>query len=248
MDYLLASVAVLSAIGAVISAWLAYQSNLGAARKDRESRVRELSLIANKVVAATIRVDDLANQLKTGYRTLFTLAAQGPGSSRLKLYTDGIENKQGSLGPMQTAARETLENGVDKLSEEQINELREKLGRDFEKSTGISHTLTGCGRSSTSILCPSSRGMRATARIVLQDWARQPRLSVCDLSPVIRSMRAEDFLVILTRRRASDEAQAIYGRADYFDPQGASVAAPYVSALEAAVAVSRMIALTSSCE
>ena len=122
MDYLLASVAVLSAIGAVISAWLAYQSNLGAARKDRESRVRELSLIANKVVAATIRVDDLANQLKTGYRTLFTLAGQGPGSSRLKLYTDGIENKQGSLGPMQTAARETLENGVDKLSEEQINE------------------------------------------------------------------------------------------------------------------------------
>ena len=122
MDYLLASIAVLSAISAVISAWLAYQSNLGAARKDRDSRVRELSLIANKVVAAGIRVGDLANQLKTAYRSLFTLAGQGRGGSDLRLYTDGIENKQGVLGPMQTAARETLENGVDKLSDEQINE------------------------------------------------------------------------------------------------------------------------------
>ena len=79
MDYLLASIAVLSAISAVISAWLAYQSNLRAARKDRDSRVRELSLIANKVVAAGIRVDGLANQLKTAYRSLSILTGQGLG-------------------------------------------------------------------------------------------------------------------------------------------------------------------------
>ena len=122
MDYLLASVAVLSAFAAMISAWLACQSNRSAARKERDSRVRELSLIANKVVAATIRVEDLANQLKMAYQSLFTFAGQGAGSSRLKLYTDGIEKKQRAIGPMQNAARETLEKGVAKLSDDQINE------------------------------------------------------------------------------------------------------------------------------
>ena len=79
-------------------------------------------LIANKVVAATIRVDDLGNKLKTAYRTLFTFAGQGAGSSRLKLYTHEIEKKQRDLGPIQNAAREKLEKGVAKLSDDQINE------------------------------------------------------------------------------------------------------------------------------
>ena len=79
-------------------------------------------MIANKVVAATIRVEDLGNQLKTAYQTLFTLAGQGAGSSQLKLYMQGIEKKQQGLGPMQIAARETLEQGVAKLSDDRINE------------------------------------------------------------------------------------------------------------------------------
>ena len=123
MDYLLGFVAVLSALAAVISAWLAYQSNCRAANRARDRRVRELSLTANKVVAATIRVDDLANQLKSGYETLFRLAGQGTGSSRLKLCTDAIEEKQRGIGPMQTAARGTVENGFAEMSDDQINEL-----------------------------------------------------------------------------------------------------------------------------
>ena len=126
MNCVLASVAVLSAVASAISAWLACQSNRSAASKDRASRVRELSLIANKVVAATIRVNDLGNQLKTAYQTLFTLAGQDARSSRLKLYTPGIENKQRGLGPMQNAARETLEKGVAKLSDDQINERQDQ--------------------------------------------------------------------------------------------------------------------------
>ena len=122
MNYVLASVAVLSAVASVISACLAYQSNRSAAAKHRDSRVRDLSLIANKVVAATIRVEDLGNQLKTAYQTLFTLAGHGAGSSRLKLYMQGVEKKQRGLGPMQIAARETLEQGVAKLSDDRINE------------------------------------------------------------------------------------------------------------------------------
>jgi len=64
MNWLLAVVSVISAIAAMISAGLAYQSNRDTAKKERANRERELSLVANKVVAATTRVDDLANQLK----------------------------------------------------------------------------------------------------------------------------------------------------------------------------------------
>ena len=106
----------------MISAWLAYQLNRSAAANDRDRRVRELSLIANRVVAATIRVDDLGNQLKMAYQTLFTLAGQGAESSGLKLYTQGIEKKQRDLGPMQNAARETLKKRVAKLSDDRINQ------------------------------------------------------------------------------------------------------------------------------
>lgn len=127
MDYLLASAAVLSAFASVISAWLALRSNRSAEKKDRESRIRELSLIAHRVVAATMRVDDLANQLKLAYQNLFTFAGQGAGSSRLELYTTGIERKQEGIVPMQHAARETLEGGVDTLSDDQINERLLKL-------------------------------------------------------------------------------------------------------------------------
>ena len=123
MDYLFGTVAVLSSLAAVISAWLAYQSNCRAANRDRDRRVRELSLTANKVLAATIRIDDLANQLKTGYETLFRLAGQGSGSSRLKHHMAAIERKQQGIGPMQTAARETVENDFSEMSDDQINEL-----------------------------------------------------------------------------------------------------------------------------
>lgn len=122
MDYLLASAAALSALAAMISAWFACQSNRRAEEKERVSRVRELSLLANKVVAAAMRVDDLGNQLKSGYRTLSILAGQGGGSSRLKLCTQEIEKKQRVLGPMQNTARETLEKGVARLSDDEINE------------------------------------------------------------------------------------------------------------------------------
>ena len=42
-----------------------------------------------------------------------------------------------------------------------------------------------------------------------------------DLPPVNRSIRTEDFPIILNRGRSSDEAQAIHRRADHFDLEGA---------------------------
>lgn len=114
--------AALSALAAAISAGIAYQASRRAGRRDRESHVREVSLLANKVVAASIRVDDLSNQLKMAHQILFTFAGQGAGSSRLKLYTDEIEKKQKAVGPMQKAARDVLDKGPANLSDERLTE------------------------------------------------------------------------------------------------------------------------------
>lgn len=113
----------LSSLAAVVSAIIAVPSHRDNARRGREDRVRELSLLANKVVAATVRVDDLANQLKLSYQTLFTFAGHGGGSSsRLKLYIGEIEKKQAAIGPMQAAAREVLDAGPATFADERISE------------------------------------------------------------------------------------------------------------------------------
>ena len=111
-----------SALAAFVSAAIAYQANRNVAKSDRVRQVREVSLLANKVVAATIHIDDLSNELKMGYQTLFTFAGQGGGSSRLKLYVDEVEKKQTAIGPMQQAAWSVLDNDPQKLSDEQITD------------------------------------------------------------------------------------------------------------------------------
>ena len=66
-----------SALVAFVSAAIAYQANRNVVKSDRVRQVREVLLLANKVVAATIHIDDLASELKMGYQTLFTFAGQG---------------------------------------------------------------------------------------------------------------------------------------------------------------------------
>ena len=60
-----------SALAAFVSAAIAYQANRNVAKSDRARQVREVSLLANKVVAATIHIDDLSNELKMGYQVPF---------------------------------------------------------------------------------------------------------------------------------------------------------------------------------
>lgn len=113
----------ISSLAAVVSAIIAVRSHRENTRRNREDRMRELSLLANKVVAATIRVDDLANQLKLAYQTLFAFAGTGGSSSALlKRYTGEIENKQRAIGPMQSAARAVLDAGPATLTDTQISE------------------------------------------------------------------------------------------------------------------------------
>ncbi len=110
-------VAVASAVGSVVAALAAWRAasiakdaTSHAEKVERGRLEREVSLICNKVVAASMRVDGLAHDLKMEYQTLFTFAGQGGGSgSRQEVYVKEIEKAQSGVGHMQGEARATLE-------------------------------------------------------------------------------------------------------------------------------------------
>ena len=112
-----------SALAAFVSAAIAYQANRNVAKSDRVRQVREVSLLANKVVAATIHIDDLSNELEMGYQTLFMFAGQG-GSSRLKLYVDEVERSK------QRSARCNRQPGACWIT--------------IRRNSAMSRSLTGC--------------------------------------------------------------------------------------------------------
>ncbi len=110
-----AIVAVASAIGSVVAAFAAWRAasiaknaTAHAEKVERGRLEREVALICNKVVAASMRVDGLSNDLKLGYQSLFTFAGQ-TGGSRQQMYTKEIEKTQGGVGHMQGEARAILE-------------------------------------------------------------------------------------------------------------------------------------------
>ncbi len=88
---------------------------------DGEDRVREVSRVANEVVETTIYVDELGNKLKVSYDSLFAQANMGGGSAH-KLAIDEVDKKKETIGPMQQAAQAVLDEGPQKLADEQITE------------------------------------------------------------------------------------------------------------------------------
>ena len=152
--YLSSTISVLAAVAAAFSAAIAYKSNRDLAKTDRERRIREVSLLANKVDAAATDVDELGARLKLVYRELSISAGQGPGSSRLLLKTDEIEKKRGAVMPMQQTARDLLEGGPEKLTDEQIaNRLLEFDGylARIDRIRGRFHVDLGSAESQTSM-------------------------------------------------------------------------------------------------
>src|SRR5262245_392407 len=97
--------ATFSAIASAISATIAYRASRSVVRADRSRRIRDLSLLANRVLATTVTADELANETKVAYNSLFGFASGGAGSSRHEMYLAAIEKKQTAIGPMQDAAR-----------------------------------------------------------------------------------------------------------------------------------------------
>ena len=96
------------------------------------------------MVEATIYVDDLSDKLIGGYNALFRQANAGGGSA-YKLVIAEVEKEKEAIGPMQQAAQAVLDEGPQKLADEQITErllefegylehlhrVRDKFNRDL---------------------------------------------------------------------------------------------------------------------
>jgi hypothetical protein len=105
---------------------LALQANGNASKGERERRERELSLLANRVLARAVRCDGLANDLKRASRSSAVLAG-GYGGSRQKLVEESVNEAQRGIGEMQAAARAVLDSEIRKLSDDGIAETLMKL-------------------------------------------------------------------------------------------------------------------------
>ncbi len=128
MDFNYSSiVAWVSACIAAVSTWIAYQVKRNAARAERERRVCDLLLTAKKVVETTIYVDDLSDKLIGGYKASFRQANAGGGSA-YKLVMGEMEKEKEAIGPMQQAAQAVLDEGPQKLADEQITKRLLELG------------------------------------------------------------------------------------------------------------------------
>ena len=95
-------------------------------KADWERRLREVSLLANKIVAAATDVNELGEHLLTRYDGLFSMFG-GTGSGRHNLYKDEVKKRQKAVEPIQEAARCLLRGSLKTLDDEQIAEHLLKL-------------------------------------------------------------------------------------------------------------------------
>lgn len=135
-----------AAIAAFRSAGVAKSAAEHAQEVERRSLLRDVSAAAQSVIAESLRIDDLSNNLKRAYRQLSTFAGQ-TGGSRENLHIEEVEKKQRDVGPLQQKGREFLENheALRSMSEEnltesltqfegyltQIRRVKEKLSQDL---------------------------------------------------------------------------------------------------------------------
>jgi hypothetical protein len=99
-------IAAIAALAAWRSAQASKESNEGIEKIHKSELYRQVSLLANKVVSMTVRVDDLGNDLKLAYRDLFSFAG---GGNRQQMYIAAVEEKQQFIRPMQERARQFLD-------------------------------------------------------------------------------------------------------------------------------------------
>jgi hypothetical protein len=79
-----------------------------AEKVDRRGLLRDLSTTAHRVVAESLQIGLLIEELKTEYRMLATSSGQS-GSSREKLLIQRAETKQKEVCPLQEEARKLIE-------------------------------------------------------------------------------------------------------------------------------------------
>lgn len=149
---IIGAVAALLAAGAAFrSAGIAKNAADNAQLVERRGLVRDVVSVLQAVVAETMRVDDLANKLKQGYRELSTHAGQ-VGGGREKNLVSQVEEKQRGVTVFHEHALKLLDDlkALRELTEEDLYNLliehenflmktsrvKEKLAHDFEQLEG----------------------------------------------------------------------------------------------------------------
>lgn len=109
---------VVAAAGSVWAARAAHRSAVAAQeaashaeRIEHRGLLRELSTIAHRIVAESVQMGALIEELKTEYRMLASSSGQS-GSSREKLLVQKAEAKQREIEPLQEEARKVIEERV----------------------------------------------------------------------------------------------------------------------------------------
>ena len=113
-----------AALAAWRSAGLAKNAADRAQEVERRSLLREVTATAQSVIAEGLRVDDLANKLKSGYGDQFKLSGN-TGGSRERMLVDKVEETRKGVVPMQQEAKDSLEKSetLRTMREEGLSEL-----------------------------------------------------------------------------------------------------------------------------
>src|SRR4030095_13712869 len=106
---------VIAAAGGLAAARAAHRSAVTAQeaaeraeRVDRRGLLRDLITTAHRVVAESMQVGSLTEELKTEYRTLATFSGQS-GGSKEKLFIHRAESKHKEVFPMKQEAQKLIE-------------------------------------------------------------------------------------------------------------------------------------------
>ena len=86
------------------SAVTAQEAARHAEKVDRRGLLRDVCVTAHRVVAESLQIGSLLEELKTEYRMLATSAGES-GSSREKLLIQRAEGQQKEISPLQKEAR-----------------------------------------------------------------------------------------------------------------------------------------------
>ena len=100
--------AMISALTAMISAGIAYQARRDITKADRERRLREVSLLANKIATGVADVNELAQRLKTAYEASFNMAGRSQSGILSKIVSE-IERDQETVEPLQKEAQDLIQ-------------------------------------------------------------------------------------------------------------------------------------------
>lgn len=130
LSIIAALIAFASTVAAYISAATARQSHRQLTKAERERRVRELSLLANKVDATATDVGELGQQIVPVIDAAFSLANR-TGSGYPDVYKSEIAYGEKEVILLQEEARKLLKDGLSNLSDKLVDEHLLKLDGDL---------------------------------------------------------------------------------------------------------------------